>query len=197
MSVTRVELVKREAEFRQGRHWCSKCQQYLPLDRFGVMRSNRFGLKCWCKACRKKYQEANSSAISERHRMRYRNNRDSVLAINHRWRLANKEQIRDHSHQRLAGRKAKCVELAGGVCQRCGYDEFNTALCFHHVDPQEKDCLPSKAIYNGSLLRARMELDKCVLLCRNCHQALHAGSWTGTFIKKEGLGWGLNQQTDA
>lgn len=191
MGISAQQMVERKAEFEKGWHWCSRGKHYLPVKCFGVDPASTFGLRCWCKACRKEYRQENKASIVAQQHNHYVNNRDRVLATNRLWRQANKERIRNQAHQQLAARKAKCVELAGGACQRCGYDEFNTGLSFHHVEPNEKDSTPTAIIKGGKFVEIERELDKCVLLCRNCHQALHGGEWAAEFIKREELGWTL------
>jgi hypothetical protein len=48
------------------------------------------------------------------------------------------------------------------------------ALDIHHVDPKKKD--PDfKRMRGWAWDRIKNELDKCMLLCKNCHAAHHAG----------------------
>ena len=69
--------------------------------------------------------------------------------------------------------KIKAIEYKGGACNVCGYDKTTTALCFHHRDPTTK----SFSISNGGLEKSwnilKEELDKCDLLCANCHVEEH------------------------
>ena len=58
---------------------------------------------------------------------------------------------------------------AGGACVICGYDRYAGALQFHHVDPAEKSFSLSERGLARSLVKARAEVAKCVLLCANCH----------------------------
>ena len=68
--------------------------------------------------------------------------------------------------------KNKIVEFLGGKCIHCGYNEFNCALDLHHLDPSKKD--PNfKSKRGWSWERIEKEISGCVLLCRNCHAALH------------------------
>jgi hypothetical protein len=48
------------------------------------------------------------------------------------------------------------------------------ALDFHHREETEKTTSPSNAIMKWSWDRAKIELDKCDLLCSNCHREVHA-----------------------
>lgn len=67
--------------------------------------------------------------------------------------------------------KAKAVAYLGGKCANCGYSKSNSALEFHHLDPNEKDMNISGKVMSWSKMTA--ELDKCVLLCSNCHKEVH------------------------
>ncbi len=67
--------------------------------------------------------------------------------------------------------KLKAVEYKGGKCQKCGYNKCVGALDFHHLDPREKDFTISGN--SGKWENLKKELDKCVLLCKNCHVELH------------------------
>jgi len=69
---------------------------------------------------------------------------------------------------------AKARQLLGGKCQACGFDRFPCSLDFHHTNPAEKD--PGFGTMRGwSWSRIERELKKCLLLCKNCHAAVHAG----------------------
>jgi len=68
--------------------------------------------------------------------------------------------------------KEKAISLMGGECQICKYNKCSRALHFHHINPEEKDFNISLA---SSWEKAKSELDKCVLLCANCHAEVHDG----------------------
>lgn len=70
--------------------------------------------------------------------------------------------------------KEKSVLYLGGKCIKCGYSKSLAALDFHHTDPNKKDWKPSRLMsYRWEIVKA--ELDKCELLCANCHRELHEG----------------------
>lgn len=69
--------------------------------------------------------------------------------------------------------KKLLVEYKGGKCIHCGYNRCIRALCFHHI--KEKKFAISQKAYN--LNKMKEEVDKCVLLCHNCHMELHDGLW--------------------
>lgn len=78
--------------------------------------------------------------------------------------------------------KKKLVEYKGGECQICSYDKCIAALDFHHINPKEKLFSISSAM-SYSLKRLKKEVDKCILVCRNCHAELH----NGIIIQPEGI----------
>jgi predicted HNH restriction endonuclease len=69
--------------------------------------------------------------------------------------------------------KAKCIEYKGGKCEICNYNKFQGALEFHHRDPSQKGFQLSKAKSWTFNERVKNELDKCQILCSNCHKELH------------------------
>ena len=72
-------------------------------------------------------------------------------------------------------RKKFLVEYCGGECVLCGYSKSTEALDFHHVDPSIKDFGISDRGITRSLKKSLDEIEKCVLLCSNCHREVHAG----------------------
>jgi len=69
--------------------------------------------------------------------------------------------------------KLKAVEYKGGKCQWCGYSKCVDALEFHHNTPGEKDFSISGTGVTRSWSKIKIELDKCSLLCANCHREAH------------------------
>ena len=68
--------------------------------------------------------------------------------------------------------KRQVVDYLGGKCHRCGYNKCLGALTAHHVDPSKKSFAISGAHSRG-WESVKKELDKCVLLCANCHNEEH------------------------
>ena len=60
-----------------------------------------------------------------------------------------------------------------GECSECGEDRTVT-LVFHHEDPDEKEFSLAKPA-GHSLEQVKEEINKCVLLCANCHMVEHYG----------------------
>jgi hypothetical protein len=74
---------------------------------------------------------------------------------------------------RMNNLKLKMIEYKGGCCSKCGYDKYQGALEFHHLDPSEKDFNPSHLKKYKFDEKIKNELDKCVLVCANCHREIH------------------------
>ena len=70
-------------------------------------------------------------------------------------------------------RKRKAIEYKGGKCSNCGYDRCEAALEFHHTDPTKKDFGFSNKGIPRSWEKQKEELDKCILVCSNCHKEIH------------------------
>ena len=79
----------------------------------------------------------------------------------------------DQTLDRMRKLKSQMIEYKGGCCQRCGYDKYQGALEFHHIDPKEKDFNPSHMKKYAFDDRIKKELDKCDLVCSNCHREIH------------------------
>ncbi len=76
-------------------------------------------------------------------------------------------------------RRKKIREMAreykGGKCEICGYDKCQRALSFHHIDPKTKEFDLSSRGITRSWERVKREIEKCALVCANCHMELHDG----------------------
>lgn len=69
--------------------------------------------------------------------------------------------------------KQEVVKHKGGKCVVCGYNKCITSLDFYHLDEETKEFGISGN--NFSKERLFKEIEKCVLLCKNCHGEFHEG----------------------
>ena len=76
-----------------------------------------------------------------------------------------------HSYDAIEKKKL-CVSYKGGKCIICGYNNSFSALHFHHINPKDKSYSISKCYYKD-FEELKKELDKCILLCANCHAEVH------------------------
>lgn len=71
--------------------------------------------------------------------------------------------------------RKKSIEYKGGKCIICGYNKCDQVLEFHHFNQEVKDFGISQRGYTRSWEKVKKELDKCILVCANCHREVHAG----------------------
>jgi 5-methylcytosine-specific restriction endonuclease McrA len=76
-------------------------------------------------------------------------------------------------------RRRKLRELArtskGNKCALCGYSRCQRALSFHHIDPSKKEFALSAKGLTRSWEKIEKEIEKCILVCANCHMEIHDG----------------------
>lgn len=79
----------------------------------------------------------------------------------------------DETVQRLRKFKQLCVDYKGGKCQLCEYKKYIGSLHFHHRDPSKKEFSISQCRTTVFSDKIKRELDKCDILCSNCHTEEH------------------------
>jgi hypothetical protein len=72
-------------------------------------------------------------------------------------------------------RKLKAVQYLGGKCVDCGLQtDFMSVYDFHHKDANTKnDSITAMLSHYRPWETIQAELDKCLLLCANCHRIRH------------------------
>ena len=78
---------------------------------------------------------------------------------------------RRYKNQKLL--KQRMFEYLGGECKHCGVKEPLCIFDFHHTDPKEKEFTLNQK-KSLSFDKIKLELDKCVVLCANCHRIEHS-----------------------
>jgi hypothetical protein len=71
----------------------------------------------------------------------------------------------------------------GGKCKKCGFSGNQAALQFHHKNSKEKDFTIGN-VANKSWDSIKKEIQKCLLLCANCHMIEHSTKDGEKFIKE-------------
>ncbi|HNW71612.1 MAG TPA: hypothetical protein PKZ36_00650 [Candidatus Paceibacterota bacterium] len=71
--------------------------------------------------------------------------------------------------------KTLAIEYKGGQCTACGYKRCVGALELHHLNKSDKKFGIGDKGYTRSWEKIKSELDKCVLLCANCHREIETG----------------------
>lgn len=83
-----------------------------------------------------------------------------------------KEKRNKNALEKRRSNKKKAVEYLGGKCIDCNKEWPLAVYDFHHLDPSQKD-IPASWLMNWNWGVQQKELDKCVLLCANCHRLRH------------------------
>ena len=69
-------------------------------------------------------------------------------------------------------RKEQAIECLGGKCLDCGGVYVRDVYDFHHRDPAQKE-MPLNQMFKLNWKKVKSEIDKCDLLCANCHRIRH------------------------
>jgi hypothetical protein len=154
---------------------CLKCNNYIPttININGKIRNLQ--KRKYCLEC-SPFDNHNTSKLHIPDEQKTRSSRDYSL-----FSLEEKKKFYDYQREKRYERKKYLVETHGGKCSECNYDRNLAALCFHHINPEEKSfTLDVRNMYAKSLESLEEESKKCVLLCSNCHTELHypqANDW--------------------
>lgn len=97
----------------------------------------------------------------------------SKIRLN-KWYSDNRSRRQEYSNDKNRSRKRSIVDHFGDQCLDCKKTYPQYVYQFHHTDPTQKDFNPSAAM-TMSLKTMWKELDKCVMLCANCHIIRHRG----------------------
>lgn len=156
------------SEFSPGTKVCSKCNQRLPVDDFHRRRKSPDGRQAACKPC-------NRAARMKSYRARPH------------------KQV-DYTATRLMRLRERMLDyLRAHPCVDCGEDD-PIVLDFDHVS-DEKSTEVSSMVHTGySWSRIKAEIDKCEVVCANCHRrrtAIRDGRWyrTGYWSHGTEYGW--------
>jgi hypothetical protein len=120
----------------------------------------------------KKWRIANPDKWRLACRESRKRNLGTVRARRKRYYAKHPDVVARQRDRRILGIRLLVDEIkASSGCVFCG-ENFPAALDFHHTGDKAgtvASCIPK------SFTRAKEELDKCTLMCANCHRKLHAG----------------------
>jgi hypothetical protein len=127
---------------------CGKCKEEKNIDCFCFNKSkNKY--QSMCRECNKLYQKEHYKLNSAYYKEKARDTKKETRDILNKY----KETLR---------------------CSRCPENDIS-CLDFHHLNPDEKEKSISQAVASGwSFKRLELELNKCIVLCSNCHRKEHA-----------------------
>lgn len=90
------------------------------------------------------------------------------------YRQNKREQIKDKARKKREENYRRLKDYIGTYkCVHCGFTHKSTTpFDFHHTDTTTKEYNPSN-LMAASWEKLKKEIDKCVLLCKNCHALEH------------------------
>ena len=94
-----------------------------------------------------------------------------------------KEYIKAAVTKRRRILKAKSISLLGGACIICHYNKHQGVLEFHHVVQANKAFGIGEDGSSRSWVRIEAELQKCILVCANCHREIELGLHDAKIVK--------------
>ncbi len=118
------------------------------------------------------WMEKNKNKAAVRAKEWSEKNPERTIVIKQRYYAKNKELVIERNRIRRQNLKKQCIEYLGEKCVKCGLkNDCPDIYCFHHKDPTQKDFAISSRRHKFESMVT--ELDKCDLLCQNCHRKVH------------------------
>ncbi len=171
MRKLQCNVCKKNFRGRKGTMYCSNnCKNTIKRDR-----RNKKNQEISRKETNRKYYLKNKYLLTKKYKNEQRHREQRKKENNKKWNLNNKNKCAKYRRdtkirQRIWFDKHK--EML--KCEICGYNKCPTALDFHHKDPQEKEFSIAKGIGRRyPKERILKEIEKCFILCSNCHRELH------------------------
>jgi len=121
----------------------------------------------------KNYYKRNKNRLSVLAKKRYAKNKIEILEKTRIYRNTNKEKIKQREKNRYINNCKMLDNLKINGCSICGYNKCNSSLDFHHVNPEDKHFPTSSLTIRRKTEDIVNELNKCILLCKNCHYEIH------------------------
>lgn len=122
---------------------CSTCKKSKPLDEFSKKKSRADGRQSNCKSCHKEYRKQH-----------YIKNKQKYISKAAKWRLNQKQILLEY--------------LSNKCCKDCGNKDVRV-LEFDHIEDNKEFCIGQK-VGQVSIERLKKEIDKCEVVCANCHR---------------------------
>lgn len=128
---------------------CTKCHEVKSLDQYCKSSRGKMGVQPACKACMNI-----AYTISRKKKQQH------YQEVTKRRKHKNAAWLKEYKRER--------------PCILCG-EADETCLDFHHVDPSTKEGVIADMIYARSPAGMLSEIEKCVIVCSNCHRKIHSG----------------------
>ena len=128
---------------------CTKCKRELPLDAFRWKQKSEGRRHSQCKECQRTAEKKY-----------YQNNNDRKNSV-----LFTAKNQKEQNTMLVDEYKQK-------GCQKCGEKRIYVLDC-HHLDASTKLGNINDMIKSSGKEKLQKELNKCIVLCSNCHREFH------------------------
>lgn len=132
------------------------------------------------KKSQKIYRQNNKDRISKQKQKWYYKNREKILEKSKKYNQDNKAKIQNRKkkyYENWIEILKKLLDCEIIKCQECGFDKYFKSIDFHHRNPKEKTHSISTIMKNKPTAKRikilKKELEKCDILCKNCHYGLY------------------------
>jgi len=138
----------------------------------------------------RKYREKNKERLNEQRKIYYQENKEKIAAKNKRYRERNKEKVAEGKRKQYREYRMQWVAYLGRLvaleCNSCGYNKTFAALDFHHTRDKvfHITSMMMKALTKQNKETMKKEVEKCIVLCANCHRELHDRD-TGDYLERK------------
>ncbi len=135
---------------------CSQCNQIKPVSEFNKNSKKRDGYQSMCRDCSRSY---------------YKNY----------YKTTNKERKRLYTKNRAAAQEIRMLiaEKKSVPCMDCGQTYPTYVMDFDHRNPKDKSFMISSSVRARSIELVRKEIEKCDVVCANCHRIRTHSDSTG------------------
>lgn len=161
---------------------CTSCKQEKPIDQFNKRAKSKDGYNEQCRLCistwrKNRRLELKAQGITPRTDIYNREHKDEKNA----WRQNRRKEIRDYLRSLKIGK----------TCDMCGGEFPPVAMDWDHLDQNTKlfDICQDGIREMYSKEKLHDEIDKCRLICANCHR-VHSAIQRGEDPEEYGM-WGL------
>lgn len=103
----------------------------------------------------------------------YNKHKKEIHKVRKKWYNKNPSKVKKYWKNRDEKHRIIIHELKVNGCAICGYNKCDNALSFHHVNPLDKKFQITYRALSYTTERFINEINKCILLCANCHREIH------------------------
>ncbi len=141
---------------------CGRCKQWKEEEDFQWYDKKKGTRQPYCKEC-----------MAELGRARYQEKKEDIQRVNKESNARRVEEAQRYIYEYLSTH----------ICEDCGEYDF-TVLTFHHVQGKKKMNISDMATRGYSLDAIQEEINKCIVLCYNCHMRREVEKKSGGRFRK-------------